>query len=197
MRFLLLLVVGPALGFAAFAWHARAENEFRLSAIASEIAGRPVTVHCQGAAKALVDVSPYAGSVRFDSEGRPADVAQLNKATCGALAEFARGDKRALDCLTLGFTCNPAVSRAARALHVLAHESWHLRGVRDEAAADCYAFQRTALAAERLGAGLEGARAVARLAMALRSETAPAEYRSASCHPGGALDLDPANPSWP
>jgi hypothetical protein len=162
------------------------QNEHRLARVASEIAGRKVSVHCPGFLGRLVDVSPNAGTVYFDEEGRPADFTDLDEETCSTLDRFAEGKT------------GPADEReVARALHVLAHESSHLAGVRDEAAADCYGLQRTALAAEDLGAGPADAERLARVALAERALTAPPDYRSAECRDGGALDLDPASSVWP
>jgi hypothetical protein len=64
-------------------------NEHRLAKVANAIAGRPVEVHCPGVLQRLVDVSPTAGSVFFDADGRPANVTELNGRTCSTLDDFA------------------------------------------------------------------------------------------------------------
>ena len=161
-------------------------NEHRLAAVASEIAGRDVDVHCPGLLARLADVSAHAGTVFFDEQGRPADFTDLDEETCSELDSFADGE-----------ASSGEDAKVARALHVLAHESSHLAGIRDEAAADCYGLQRTAFVAESLGAAPEEAQRLARLALAERLVTAPADYRSSECHDGGALDLDPASSAWP
>ena len=175
----------PLLAFVAVQQDQR-RTERQLGRVASEIAGRRVGVHCPGILERLADVSPNAGTVFFDEEGRPADVTDLDEETCSTLDRFADGD-----------TSPSEEPKAARALHVLAHESSHLAGVRDEAAADCYGLQRTAFVAESLGADSTEARRLAQLALAMRRVTAPADYRSAECHDGGALDLDPGSSVWP
>jgi hypothetical protein len=162
------------------------QNEHRLAAIASNIAGRDVDVHCPGLLSRLADASAHAGTVFFDEDGRPADFTDLDEETCSELGRFAEGK--------IG---QGEEAKAARALHVLAHESSHLAGVRDEAAADCYGLQRTAFVAESLGADPAEAQRLARLALAERTLTAPADYRSSECHDGGALDLDRASAVWP
>jgi hypothetical protein len=124
--------------------------------------------------------------VFFDERGRPADFTYLDEETCSELDRFAEGKTGESD-----------QAKVARALHVLAHESSHLAGVRDEAAADCYGLQRTAFVAESLGADPAEAQRLARLALAERAITAPADYRSSECHDGGALDLDRASAVWP
>jgi hypothetical protein len=161
-------------------------NEHRLAAVASEIAGRDVDVHCPGLLARLADVSSHAGTVFFDEHGRPADFTDLDEETCSELDRFAEGKANSGE-----------DTEIARALHVLAHESSHLAGIRDEAAADCYGLQRTAFVAESLGADPAEAERLARLALAQRTITAPVDYRSSECHDGGALDLDPASSAWP
>jgi hypothetical protein len=153
--------------------------ETRLAAVASAIAGREVQVHCPGAIERLVDISPNAGSVHFAADGQPGDSMELNAGTCLAL-EDVNGDE----------------AKVSKALHVLVHESWHLAGIRDEAKADCYAFQRVEFAALALGALPVHAEALAHRAYVDRQETAPADYRSYECRDNGALDLSPS-PDWP
>jgi hypothetical protein len=162
------------------------QNEHRLGRVASEIAGRHVSVRCPGLLKRLVDISPNAGTVFFDADGEPADFTDLDEETCSALDDFAEGDARSGDRLEV-----------ARALHVLAHESSHLAGVRNEAAADCYGLQRTEFVAESLGADAAVARRLAVIAVEERHVTAPDDYRSPECRNGGAFDLDPGSDVWP
>jgi hypothetical protein len=186
-------LLAPVLAIAAVAvlgmlalHHERRANEHRLAAVASEIAGREVDVHCPGMMEKLVDISPNAGSVYFDAQGQPADFTDLNDETCSTLSDFAEGKTGSEDAL-----------RVARALHVLAHESFHLAGVRGEAEADCFAMQRVAFVAGRLGADPEEAERLAAIARSDRAVSAPPDYRSPACFDGGALDLDPASHTWP
>lgn len=182
----LLLVLAVPLLFIVAVQQQQRRNEHRLAEIASDIAGREVDVHCPGLLARLADVSAHAGTVFFDEQGRPASFTDLDEETCAELERFAEGK-----------TGQGEDEQVARALHVLAHESSHLAGVRDEAAADCYGLQRTAFVAERLGADPAEAERLARLALAERAITAPADYRSSECYDGGALDLDPDSPVWP
>ena len=83
------------------------------------------------------------------------------------------------------------------AVHVLAHESIHLAGVVDEAAADCLAVQVDAQVAQRLGAGKAFARALAREYWSHYYPSQERRYRSPSCRDGRAFDLFPELPGWP
>ena len=182
---ILVVLVGAPAAWLVLNQRDLAQNERRLSAIASEIAGRSVKVDCPSVLAELVDVAWNQGSVRFDAGGRPADEMKLSGETCRFLERFAEGRTDTGD-----------EAKVARALHVLMHESFHLVGIRSEAAADCYAFQRVELAATRLGADPFEAEALAARAYVDRQETAPLDYRSTECRDGGALDLSPT-PHWP
>jgi hypothetical protein len=86
------------------------------------------------------------------------------------------------------------------ALLALAHESYHLRGVLNEAATQCYGIQAVARTAERLGATDSEAKIASDYAWATTypgfAATYP-EYGSPDCRPDGALDLTPGDGRWP
>jgi hypothetical protein len=175
----IIVLVGAPTGWLVLTQRNLDTVESRLAAVASEIAGRAVEVHCPGAIERLVDISPNAGSVHFGADGQPGNSMELNTQTCMALEDLS-GDE----------------AKVSKALHVLMHESWHLAGIQDEAKADCYAFQRVEFAALQLGAEPLRAEALAHRAYVDRQETAPADYRSYECRNNGALDLSPS-PDWP
>ena len=178
--------------------HESRATENRLSAIASEIAERPVRVECQGRVGGAVDVSAEAGSVWFDAEGRPGDVAELNRDVCGDLTAFARGHGSGhFACLDGVAPCEFDVLRTLHALQTLAHEAWHLAGNRSEPVAECYALQTVALVAGRLGASRARARAAAGVVARDLYTRMPAAYQSPDCRDGGSLDLHRRSPVWP
>jgi hypothetical protein len=181
---LAFLVAIAALAAGVFVFrHAKAETERRLAAIAGEVAQRDVAVHCQGPVGAALAVGAEAGSVRFDAAGRPGDEANLDRSVCESLERF-RDD-------------GEATFAAVQAIHTLAHESWHLAGIRGEAQTECYALQTTALVAERLGADPAAAQAIAVDALGRLYPALPADYRADDCRDGGPLDLRPASSVWP
>jgi hypothetical protein len=182
--------------------------ERRLGAVASELAGRPVHVSCQGFFAELVDVSANSGDVRFP-DGRPADTAHLKRGPCGALDAFGPGyARRHLDCLlTVDWSrwsletdfdapCTRRAQRAVNAITTLTHESMHLRGWTDEATAQCYAIQDDPWTVVQLGGTQAEGAAVASLALAEQGAM-PSEYQSGECRAGGGLDLHPDTPSFP
>jgi hypothetical protein len=198
MRFLLVILI-PVAAFVAWQHHRRTENQERLAVVASAIAQRSVDVRCPSFWERLVDVRSDDGSVEFDVAGRPSDAARLSESTCERLADFARAKRKPrFDCLTPDDgACDGKDVATARALSTLAHEAYHLAGVRDEAAAECYGVQTVDFVAERLGAAAEQGRMVAVWAERTSARTHPEEYHSPECRAGGALDLTPRTPLWP
>lgn len=195
VRAVLVLLV-PVLVFSAWQFHRREQNEDRLALVASEIALRDVEVSCPGFWTRLVEVTPNAGWVSFDEHGRPGDETSLSAATCDGLERVWRGKERAFGCLLAG-GCDRQTLAAVSGIVTLAHESWHLRGLVNEAMTQCYAVQTTAAVARALGVPAVEAELVASR-VALDDARAPrGEYHSPSCRPGGEYDLDPATPDWP
>ena len=66
--------------------------------------------------------------------------------------------ERCLDLYRLAFDGEMTGSQTGRALAVLAHEAWHLRGVRNEGMTECYAFQSGVALGQRLGLSEDRAR---------------------------------------
>ncbi len=83
------------------------------------------------------------------------------------------------------------------AVHVLSHESVHLRGFYDEALTDCAAVQITAWVAMALGANETFARSLAREYWTDFHLPRTGAYQSVACHDGGSFDLFPDRSGWP
>jgi hypothetical protein len=188
-----LLVVG-ALAAVGFARHEdRIRQQDRLAAIASELAGRDVGVHCPSFLGGLVDTHGEAGRVQFDASGLPANHTDLAPETCKALRHL---DRVEFTCIPRG-DCGFAQFQAAWAAHTLAHESFHLRGFADEGVTECYALQNTAFVAERLGVTPELAKQLQAWVYAKGYPNEPEDYHSAKCYAGGPLDLRRQDPRFP
>jgi len=189
------------IALALIVWEARRELslDHRLSAVASEIAGRPVNVDCPGFLRGLVDISGHGGSVMFDADGKPSSKTRLETNVCHDLSAYGTTRKRADFACVFGATyCSNKVERAVYAALVLSHESQHLRGVRDESTAQCYAIQTLALVAERLGSPTAEAAAVAAHFLVVQQPNMPTDYvLSGDCANGGSLDLSPQSTGWP
>ena len=199
MRRLVLAAVILFVGGVAFVMHERGSAlESRLGQVATALGSRHVHVHCQSFAGNLVDVSNEAGTVRFDASGIPSDTTDLKRPICRALQRFPQDWRSAaFGCVYAVADCPPGIWEDVLAVHTLAHETWHLHGISDEARTECNALQTTAQAALLLGADAHAAQAVANYAWVKLYPLLPDDYRLPNCGNGGPYDLRPADPVWP
>lgn len=158
-------------------------EERRLARVASELAGRHVSVHCQDGAEAFVDAGSELGWVRFSADGVPEPRTLIKRAQCLDLKSY------------LAHRADPSWDEMV-AVHVLTHESMHMRGERNEAVAECEALQRDALTAARLGATPAQAHALAVRYWQQVYPRMPEDYVSADCRPGGPLDEHLPTSPW-
>jgi hypothetical protein len=145
-----LAIVGILLYFAArpSGWNAvsskrQAQTEAILSREASAIAHHPATVTCD-------KNGDFVGFVQ-DADGLAevgGDQAFLTPAICDTLYQLAIKHRV------------QSFSRTARAIAVLGHESWHLRGEANEGLANCYGFQSGVGIGVNLGLSRSRARAM-------------------------------------
>jgi hypothetical protein len=177
-----LWIVENRTGWNALDADAQAEAAERFSDEASRIAGKPVTIRCD-------ESGDYVGAVQH-SDGVATvggDVAYLTPERC-------------LDLYRLAFKGEVTSSQTARALAVLAHEAWHLRGLRDEGTTECYALQTGVGLGQRLGLSEDNARQMMRQQLtenALRRGTGLEYLVPAECRNNGRLDLNPASSPFP
>jgi hypothetical protein len=160
----------------------RAEATARFSEEASRVAAKPVTIRCD-------ESGDYVGAVQH-ADG----VATVG----GELAYLT--PERCLDLYRLAFKGEVRSSRTARALAVLAHEAWHLRGVSNEGTTECYALQAGVEIGQRLGLTADTAGRMMRQQLvenALRSQANPAYGLPPECRNGGRLDLKPEIERFP
>jgi hypothetical protein len=108
--------------------------------------------------------------------------------------------ERCLDLYRLAFKGEVRSSRTGRALAVLAHEAWHLRGVSDEGTSECYALQSAVESGQRLGLSADTARRLAGQQLrenARLGRASPAYRVPPDCRDGGRLDLKPNVAEFP
>lgn len=156
----------------------------RLADAVEPIAGREVRVHCKQEYLGAFATGNRTGYVPYspdDERGTGQDVF-LRRSVCDSLAD-ARGH----------WEVSP---RVAASVQVLTHEAMHVKGVRDEAEAECSAMQYMASAARRLGAGPSTARGLAVTYYRSLYVRMPSEYRSADCVADGGLDLGLGDGPW-
>jgi len=173
VTFGLLALVVVVTGF--FTWrHGRLED--RLSRAASTLAGFPVRVHCQDLAGQALDLSNDLGSVQFNADGQPDNATLIRREQCSALSGYL--DRHG---------ANPSPAQIL-AVHVLTHETMHMRGLRDESGAECAAVQRDAHMASLLGASGSDAQSLAAAYWKQNYPRLSDDYRSDQCRPSGGLD---------
>jgi hypothetical protein len=179
---LMLWFVESRTGWDSLDGDTRADAVARFSDEASRIAEKPVTIRCD-------ESRDYVGLVQH-ADGVAAvggDRAYLTPERCH-------------DLYRLAFESEVTSSQTARALAVLAHEAWHLRGVSDEGTTECYALQSGVALGQRLGLSEDTARQMMRQQLAenaLRSRGAFEYLVPPGCRDGGRLDLDPSDKRFP
>jgi hypothetical protein len=161
----------------------RARTEAQLSGAAALIAGHRAHVRCDAKGEAVGVVQHADGVAEVGGTN-----AFLTPEICFRLHRLAvDGDEGAF-------------SQTARAIAVLAHEAWHLRGERDEGVTNCYAFQSGVELGQRLGLSRGTAARMMRQQLAenaIQARSAPEYLVPSNCRDGGRLDLNPESRSFP
>ena len=160
----------------------REQAAARFSQEAGRVAGKRVTIRCDesrefvGAIQHADGVAEVGGSLAF-----------LTPELC-------------YDLYRLAFENDVLFSRTARAIAVLAHEAWHLRGERNEGVTECFALQSGVELGRRLGLSESTARRMMRQQLAenaLRARGSVEYLVPPECRDGGRLDLDPVSTAFP
>jgi hypothetical protein len=160
----------------------RARAVERLSAEASRVAEKPVTIYCD-------ESRDFVGAVQH-ADG----VAEVGGERAYLTPEIC------FDLYRLAFEDDVRGSRTGRAIAVLAHEAWHLRGERDEGKAECYALQSGVEIGRALGLSDGRARQLMRQQLAenaLRGAGAVEYLVPPECRDGGSLDLAAGRSDFP
>ncbi len=160
----------------------QAKAEAAFSREASLIAGHPARIGCDTSGAHVGFVQEADGVAEVG--GRQA---YLTPSNCDTLYQLAFKHRV------------QSFSRTARAIAVLAHESWHLQGVSNEGLTNCYGFQSGVQIGVHLGLSESRARAMMREQLATNASDSGtnSQYRVPSgCRDGGAQDLNSA-PGFP
>jgi hypothetical protein len=176
-----VLLFTRASGWQQLSSQTRAAAETQFSRLAAEIAGHRVTASCD---------DRHVGYVQGDDGlaqvgGRHA---WLTTAICLTLVQLRDGK------------LDPRSESASHAVVVLAHESWHLRGVASEGLANCFAYQSGVGVAEKLGVSPSTAEAMMREQLAENGAVYaddPAYLVPSGCSEGGEYDLHPNSSRFP
>lgn len=163
------------------ATHARVEHELQREA--RRIAGHPAQVICDTSGHHVGAVQEADGLAEVGGRRAwltPGICYQLYRVIAGKDSHPGRG--------------------TGHAIAVLAHESWHLRGVSDEGVANCYAFQSGVQAGVDLGLERGTAQALMRQQLADNVDDSASDPRylvPPGCHDGGRYDLNHASSTFP
>lgn len=160
---------------------ARAEGAF--SQAAGAIAGKRVLVQCDSDYRATGFTHDAAGVAVVGGTD-----ALLDPDVCVDLSRLAL-DGRVV-----------SRERTSRALVVLAHEAWHLRGEASERSTECYALQSGVPLGIRFGLSESRARDFMRYRLALNAsdyQLDPAYVVGNECRDGGSLDLNRGSSRFP
>jgi hypothetical protein len=179
----LLYAASRPRGWDAVSADRQARTEAILSREASAIASHPAKITCDKNREFVGFVQDADGLAEVGG-----DQAYLTPEICDTLYQLAIKHR---------VQSFPAT---ARAIAVLAHESWHLRGEADEGLANCYGFQSGVQVGQNLGLSESRARAMMREQLATNGSDSGtnAAYRvPSSCRDGGASDLRPGTSSFP
>ncbi|HVX69721.1 MAG TPA: hypothetical protein VHA79_08535 [Mycobacteriales bacterium] len=161
----------------------RHREEGHLAKVATVLVGQHVTVHCQTFGQTFTDLSGDLGYVRY-GPGGPELHTTIQRGPCSDLKHYYNGDQ-----------ARPSAAEII-AVHVLTHESMHMRGETNEAIAECEAMQRDAETAQLLGASPQEGLALARAYWLTDYPNMPGNYRTADCVLNGKLDERLPDPPW-
>jgi hypothetical protein len=169
--------------------------------VATTVAARPVRVSCTLESSAGGNLTEL-GEAQTVPGSSTSGVVLLAPSICTDLLGFTHGLVASdWSCVEQDAPslCSTTVDHEILALHTLAHETWHVRGISDEAAADCYALQSVSTVARTLGTDPVDAQALSTYYAAHFDaiRRPPPNYRSSDCRDGGSLDLHPGSGVWP
>lgn len=167
--------------------------ESRAKPLISGLAGRDAGARCPRYLTSMF--GGRAGSVSLDHEGNIADRTDLTKPICDGLKRaLSKEGREELSCLTepRGF-CTPEARKSVVALMVTTHEAMHLRGILDEAKAECAAITYAPKAAELAMLTPGQGRVMAWVHWKALNANTPGQYRvnEASCPAAAALVAAP------
>jgi hypothetical protein len=179
---LIAWVVESRTGWSSLSGEARIAAVKRFSTEASRIADKPVSIRCDEA-RDYVGFVQHADGVALVGGDR----AYLTPEICHALYRLA-------------FEGVVEGGRTGRAIAVLSHESWHLRGEANEGTTECYALQSGVDLGQRLGLEKGRAQQLMRQQLvenSLRGGTTFEYLVPPECRDGGRLDLNLEGGTFP
>ena len=208
MRVLLSIAAVPVLLFGWLTWSERS-FEHRLQPIASEIAGREIGVDCQSFLGSLVDVQSREGEVTSTLRAVPEPRIFLTRSTCKRLKSFAgHAHHGELDCLAavdwrapdpfpFSSPCYQEAANTIYAVLILAHESYHARGVDRRGDGELRRDPDDGVDGTRARRRRGRGRAASPARWRRSSRSRIRRTRRPAATPGSRFDLHPETPDFP
>ncbi|MBJ7472721.1 MAG: hypothetical protein JHD16_15555 [Solirubrobacteraceae bacterium] len=148
--------------------------ENKIQPVVAGLSQRDTSARCP---RYITAIFTNVGSVSLDASGNPGDRTDLTGPICDALRHLYTDEGRAeLQCLVTDGRCPESARRSIVALSVVAHESMHLRGILDEAAAECSAIAEGPRTAKLAGLTPEQGRMIGYLHLMALNPNTPDEY---------------------
>ncbi len=165
--------------------------EARVKPLVQALAQRDASARCP---RYVTAIFTNVGSVSLDANGNPADRTDLTGPICDALRHLYTDEGRAeMQCLVTDGRCPESARRSVVALAVVAHEAMHLRGILDEAAAECASIGEGQRSGELVGLSAEQGRMIGYLHLKALNPSTPHQYAVSPANCDAARDLM-ANP---
>ncbi len=191
--FVMLAIFLLALGALVWPQYRARAVEAKVKPLVQELAGRDAGARCP---RYITAIFTNVGSVSLDANGNPADRTDLTGPICDALRHLFTPDGRAeLKCLVTDGRCSDSARRSVIALAVVAHESMHLRGILDEAAAECSSIAEGQRSGELVGLSPEQGRMIGYLHLRALNPSTPQEYAVSTGDCDAARDLTARPPA--
>lgn len=183
----LLAIFLVALGALVWPQYRARAVEAKVKPLVQALSQRDASARCP---RYITAIFTNVGSVRLDANGNPADRTDLTGPICDALRHLYTDEGRAeLECLVTDGRCPESARRSVIALSVVAHEAMHLRGILDEAAAECSSIAEGQRSGELAGLSPEQGRMIGYLHLMALNPSTPAEYAVSPADCDAARDL--------
>lgn len=155
-------------------YRARA-TEHKINPLIAGLSTKPAdTARCP---RYITAIFTNVGSVRLDANGAPSDHTDLTGPICDAMRHFyTDAGKAEMGCLLTDGRCPDSALASVVALSTIAHESMHLKGILDEAQAECASIGSGDALAQFTGLSAEQGRMISYLHLMAMNPNTPERY---------------------
>jgi hypothetical protein len=165
--------------------------EHKVGPLVTALAQRPAGARCP---RYITAIFTNVGSVSLDANGQISTHTDLTGPICDGLKHLYTTNGRAeLSCMVTTGSCPPTALKSIVAISTVAHESMHLRGILDEAAAECQSITESERAGVLAGLTAEEGRMIGYVHFSAMNPNTPPQYHltASSCPGVAALESNP------